>query len=68
MRHYSADKIKDQIGAARMGERERSIQYCVGKPKENRPRGRPRHRRDDNIKMNFRETGRGRKVVENKTN
>jgi len=31
----------------------------VGKPEGKKPRGRPRHRREDNIKMNLQEVGRG---------
>jgi hypothetical protein len=29
----------------------------MGKPEGNRPLGRPRHRREDNIKMDLREIG-----------
>jgi len=44
---------------ARMGE-ERSVhRVLVGKPEGKRPLGRPRHRWEDNIKMNLREVGRG---------
>jgi hypothetical protein len=31
----------------------------VGKPDGKRPQGRPRHRREDNIKMNLQEVGCG---------
>jgi hypothetical protein len=31
----------------------------VGKPEEKRPLGRPRHRWEDNIKMDLQEVGRG---------
>jgi len=31
----------------------------VGKPEGNRPLGRPRHRWEDNIKMDLQEVGRG---------
>ena len=31
----------------------------MGKPEGKKPRGRPRHRREDNIKMNLQEVGRG---------
>jgi len=51
-----------------MRERERCIQCFVGKPKENRPRGRPRHRRKDNIKMTFEKQNGDVKWVEKKTN
>ena len=44
---------------ARMGE-ERSVhRVLVGKPEGKRPLGRPRHRWEDNIKMNLREVERG---------
>jgi hypothetical protein len=33
----------------------------VGKPEGKRPLGRPRHRWEDNIKMNLREAGEGRR-------
>jgi hypothetical protein len=40
---------------ARIGEERR-----VGKPEEKRPLGRPRHRWEDNIKMDVEEVGGGR--------
>jgi hypothetical protein len=43
---------------ARMGER-RNAYRLLGKPEERRPRGRPRHRWLDNIRMAFVEVGRG---------
>jgi hypothetical protein len=44
---------------ARMGE-ERGV-YCVlvGKPKGKRPHGRPKRRREDNIRMDIQEVGCG---------
>ena len=42
---------------ARMGE-DRGVQR--GKPEEKRPLGRPRHRWEDNIKMDLQEVGGGR--------
>jgi hypothetical protein len=39
---------------ARMGERRGVL---VGKPEDRRPLGRPRRRREDNIKMDLREVG-----------
>jgi len=41
-----------------MGERRGTYRVLVGKPEVKRPLGRPRHRWEDNIKMNFREIGR----------
>ena len=35
------------------GGEERRIQGLVGKPEGKRPLGRPRHRQDDNIKMDL---------------
>jgi hypothetical protein len=36
---------------------DRCLQGLVGRPEGKRPFGRPRHRREDNIKMDLRETG-----------
>jgi hypothetical protein len=44
---------------ARMGERRGSYRALVGKPEGRRPLGRPRHRWEDNIKMDLREAGWG---------
>jgi hypothetical protein len=38
-----------------MGERRCAYRALVGKPEGRRPLGRPRHRREDNIKMDLRE-------------
>jgi hypothetical protein len=43
-----------------MGEERGVHRLLVGKPEEKRPWGRPRHRWEDNIKMNFQEVGGGR--------
>ena len=43
----------------RMGERRGVHRLLVGKPKEKRPLGRPRHRWEDNIKMDPQEVGCG---------
>ena len=43
----------------RMGERRDAYRFLVGKPEGKRPLGRPRHRWDDNIKMNLQEVGWG---------
>jgi hypothetical protein len=39
-----------------MGEERKVYKVLVGKPKEKRPLGRPRHRWEDGIKMDLRET------------
>jgi len=41
------------------GERRGVDKVLVGKPEGNRPIGRPRHRWEDNIKMNIQEVGWG---------
>ena len=40
---------------AHMGERRGAYRVLVGKPEGNRPLGRPRHRWEDNIKMDLQE-------------
>jgi hypothetical protein len=42
-----------------MGERRGAYTALVGKPEGRRPLGRPRHRWEDNIKMDLREVGWG---------
>jgi hypothetical protein len=42
-----------------MGERRGAYRALVGKPERRRPRGRPRRRWEDNIKMDLREVGWG---------
>ena len=44
---------------ARMGEGRGVHRVLVGKPEGKRPLGRPRHRREDNIRMDLREVGEG---------
>ena len=44
---------------ARMGERRGMYRVLVGKPEGKRPLGRPRHRWEDNIKMDLLEVGCG---------
>ena len=44
---------------ARVGERKGVYRVLVGKPEEKRPLGRPRHRWEDNIKMDLQAVGRG---------
>jgi hypothetical protein len=38
---------------ARMGEKRNAYRILVGKPEEKRPVGRPRRRREDNIRMDL---------------
>jgi hypothetical protein len=40
-----------------MGERRGAYRALVGKPEGGRPLGRPRRRKEDNIKMDLREVG-----------
>jgi hypothetical protein len=40
-----------------MGEKRNAYSILVGKPEGKRPRGKPRHRWVDNIKMDLREIG-----------
>jgi hypothetical protein len=42
---------------ARIGERRGIYRVLVGKPESKKPLGRPRHRWEDNIKMDLREIG-----------
>jgi hypothetical protein len=44
---------------ARMGERRGVYRFMVGKPEGKRPLGRPRHRWEDNIKMDLQAVGCG---------
>jgi len=44
---------------ARMGEGREVYRVLVGRPEGKRPLGRPRRRREDNIKMNLQEVGGG---------
>jgi hypothetical protein len=45
--------------AARMGENGNTYRILVAKPEGKRPLGRPKHRWEDNIKMDLREIGWG---------
>jgi hypothetical protein len=44
---------------ARMGEGRGAYRILVGRPQGRKPFGRPRRRREDNIKTNLQEVGRG---------
>jgi hypothetical protein len=57
---YLGDHIKkNELGGAcsPYGGRRGAYKILVGKPKAKRPLGRPRHRLEDNIKMNLQEVG-----------
>jgi hypothetical protein len=43
--------------AAQMAASRGAYRASAGKPEKRRPLGRPRHRREDNIKMDLREVG-----------
>jgi hypothetical protein len=45
-----------------MGEKRSVYRILVGRPEERRPIGRPRHRWEDNIKMDLKEVGLGHEV------
>jgi hypothetical protein len=47
---------RDEI-MARMGRKRNAYRILVGRPEGNRPLGRPRHRWEDNIKLDLREIG-----------
>jgi hypothetical protein len=50
-------KLAGQV--ARIGEERKLYKALVGKPERKRPLGRPRHRWEDGIRMDLRETGCG---------
>jgi hypothetical protein len=56
---YHSRKLRWAGHVARMGERRGAYRALVEKPEERRPLGRPRRRREDNIKMDLREVGWG---------
>jgi hypothetical protein len=59
--YYAGDKIeKNEMGGATDGAGRGVYKLWVGKPEGKRPRGRPRHRREDNMKMDVQEVGGGR--------
>jgi hypothetical protein len=47
-----------------MGERRVTYRVLVGKPEEKRPLGRPRHRWEDDIKMDVQEVAWGRDWID----
>jgi hypothetical protein len=44
---------------SKYGERRGVYRILVGKPEGKRPTGRPRHRREDNVRMELQEVGCG---------
>jgi hypothetical protein len=59
--YYSGDKIENVMSGAcsACGESRGVYRVLVGKPEGKRPFGRPRHRWEDNIKMDLQEVGCG---------
>jgi hypothetical protein len=54
------DHIKENESAGHvehMGEKKNAHRALVGKPERTRPLDRPRHKREDNIKMHLKEIG-----------
>jgi hypothetical protein len=58
-RMINSRRIRRAEHVARMGEKRGVYRYLVGKPEGKRPLGRPRLRREDNIKMDLQEVGVG---------
>jgi hypothetical protein len=50
-------RMRWAVHVACMGERRVVYRVLVGKPEGKRPFGRPRHRWQDNVKMNLQEVG-----------
>jgi len=59
MRVVKSRRVKWAGHVARMGEGRGVYRVLVGKPDGKRPLGRPRHRWEDNIKMDHQEVGCG---------
>jgi hypothetical protein len=55
IRIIKSRRIRWAGNAARMGEKRNAYRILVGKPKGKRSLGRPRHRWEDNIRMDLRE-------------
>jgi hypothetical protein len=52
-------RMRAEGHVAHTGEKRNGYRVLAGKPEGKRPLGRSRHRREDNIKMDFREMGWG---------
>ena len=59
MRVIKSRRMRWAEHVALMGERRDVYSVLVGKTEGKRPLGRPRRRREDNIKMDLQEVGRG---------
>ena len=59
MRVIKSRRMRWAEHVARMGEGRFVYRVLVGKPEGRRPLGRPRHRWEDNIKMDLQEVGCG---------
>ena len=59
MRVIKSRRMRWAGHVARMGEGRGVYRVLVGKPEGKRPLGRPRHRWEDNIKMDLQEVGCG---------
>ena len=59
MRVKKSRRMRWAGNVARMGEGRGVYRFLVGKPEGKRPLGRPRSRREDNIKMDLQEVGCG---------
>jgi hypothetical protein len=59
IRQIKSRRIKWTGHVASMGEDRKMYKVLVEKIKRNRPLGRPRRRREDGIRIDLRETGRG---------
>jgi hypothetical protein len=57
VRVIKARRMRWVGNVVRMGEVRGAYNILVGRPEGRRPLGRPRHRREDNIKMDLREIG-----------
>ena len=60
MRVVKSRRMRWAGHVAHMGEDRVVHRVLVGKPEGKRPLGRPRHRWEDNIKIDLQEVGRGR--------
>ena len=58
-KYYSGDQSRMRWAGhlARLGERRGGYRILAGKPEEERPLGKPRHKWEDTIKMDLQEVG-----------